>query len=147
YVFESAGDELVSAVFDPLGGGGIGGAAGGRVVLEAAVLGWVVRGGDDDAVGAVEFGVLVVGEDGVREDRGGSVAEVLVDHDLDAVGGEDLEGGSEGGFGEGVGVFGEEERPEDVLGGAVFDDGLGDGGDVIVIKGGAEGAAAMAGGA
>jgi hypothetical protein len=42
-----------------------------------------------------------------------------------------------------VGVFGEEERAEGVLGGAILDDGLGDGGDVVVIKRGAEGAAAM----
>jgi hypothetical protein len=32
-----------------------------------------------------------------------------------------------------------------VLGGAVLDDGLGDGGDVVVVEGGGEGAAAMAG--
>ena len=49
------GDELVGAVLDPLGGGGVGGAAVGWVVLEAAVFGWVVRGGDDDAVGEVEL--------------------------------------------------------------------------------------------
>ena len=34
-----------------------------------------------------------------------------------------------------------------MLGGAVFDDGLGDGGDVVVVEAGGEGAAAMAGGA
>ncbi len=45
------GDELVGAVLDPLGGGRVGGAAVGWVVLEAAVVGWVVRGRDDDAVG------------------------------------------------------------------------------------------------
>lgn len=103
-----------------------------------------MRGSDDDAVGAVELGVLVISEDCVGEHRGGCIAEMLVDHDLDAVGGEDLERGGEGGLGEGVGVFGEEERAEGVLGGAVLDDGLGDGGDVIVVKGRAEGAAAMA---
>ena len=50
---ELVGDEVVGAVFDPLGGGGVGWAAVGWVVLEAAVLGWVVGGGDDDAVGGV----------------------------------------------------------------------------------------------
>jgi hypothetical protein len=45
-----------------------------------------------------------------------------------------------------VGVFGEEEGAEGVLGGTVLDDGLGDGGDVIVVEGGGEGAAAVAGG-
>src|SRR5258708_30766226 len=72
---------------------------------------------------------------------------MLVDDGFDVVGGEDLEGGGEGGLGEGVSVFGEEEGAGGVLGGAVLDDGLGDGGDVVVVEAGGEGAAAMAGGA
>ncbi len=88
-----------------------------------------------------------MGEDGVGEGGGGGVAEVLVDDGFDVVGGEDLEGGGEGGLGEGVGVLREEEGAGGVLGGAVLDDGLGDGGDVVVVEAGGEGAAAMAGGA
>src|SRR5260370_42057166 len=72
---------------------------------------------------------------------------MFVDDGFDVVADEDLEGGGEGGLGEGVGVFGEEERAGGVLGGAVFDNGLGDGGDVVVVEGGGEGAATMAGGA
>ncbi len=113
---EAGGDEFVGAVLDPLGGGGVGWAAVGRVVLEAAVFGWVVRGRDDDAVGAVQFQVAIAGEDGVGEGGRGGVAEVLVDHDLDVVGGEDFERGGEGGLGEGVGVLREEERARCVLG-------------------------------
>ena len=143
---EAGGDDVVGAVLDPLGGGGVGWAAVGWVVFEAAVFGWVVGRGDDDAVATVELEVGVAGEDGVGEGGGGGVAEMLVDEDFDVVGGEDLEGGDEGGFGEGVGVFGEEEGAGGVLGGAVLDDGLGDGGDVVVVEGGGEGAAAMAGG-
>ena len=138
---------FVGAVLDPFGGGGVGGASGGWVVLEAAVFGWVVGWGDDDAVGAVELEVGVASEDGVGEDGGGGVAEVFVDDGFDVVGGEDFEGCDEGGFGEGVGVFGEEEGAGGVLGGAVLDDGLGDGGDVVVVEAGGEGAAAMTGGA
>ena len=52
---EAGGDDLVGAVLDPLGGGGVGGAAVGWVVFEAAVFGWIVGGGDDDAVGEVRF--------------------------------------------------------------------------------------------
>ena len=37
--------------FDPLRDVGVGGAAVGRVVFEAAVFGGIVRGRDDDAVG------------------------------------------------------------------------------------------------
>src|SRR5271167_3643957 len=70
---EICGDDLVGAVFDPLCCGGVGGAAVGWVVLEPAVLGWVVRGGDDDAVGEVDLATAVVGEDGVREGRRGGV--------------------------------------------------------------------------
>ncbi len=141
---ELLGDEVVGAVFDPLGCGGVGWAAGGWVVFEAAVFGWVVGGGDDDAVAAMELEVGIAGEDGVGEHWGGGVAEVLVDEDFDVVGGEDLESGDEGGLGEGVGVFGEEEGAEGVLGGAVFDDGLGDGGDVVVVKACGEGRASVA---
>jgi len=138
---------LVGAIFDPLGGGGVGWAAGGWVVFEATVFGWVVGWGDDDAVGAMELQVGVAGEDGVGEGGGGGVTEMLVDDGFDVIGGEDFEGGGEGGFGEAVGVFGEEERAGGVLGGTVLDDGLGDGGDVVVVEGGGEGAAAVAGGA
>ncbi len=103
-------------------------------------------GGDDDAVGEVDLAAAVVGEDGVREGGGGGVGELVVDHGVDVVGGEDFEGGGEGGFGEGVGVLGEEEWAGDVLLLAVVDDGLGDGGDVGVVEGCLEGAAAVAGG-
>src|SRR5260370_22526050 len=72
---------------------------------------------------------------------------MFVDDGFDVVADEDLEGGGEGGLGEGVGVFGEEERAGGVLGGAVFNDGLGDSGDVVVVERGGEGTAAMAGGA
>ena len=116
YGGEAGGDDLVGAVLDPLGGGGVGWAAVGWVVLEAAVLGWVVRGGDDDAVGEVDLAAAVVGEDGVGERGGGGVGEVVVDDGVDVVGGEDFEGGGEGGLGEGVGVLGEEEGAGDVLG-------------------------------
>ncbi len=45
-----------------------------------------------------------------------------------------------------MGVLGEEEGAGDVFLLAVVDDGLGDGGDVGVVEGGLEGAAAVAGG-
>src|SRR5438270_10842678 len=72
---------------------------------------------------------------------------MLVDGGFDVVGGEGLEGGDEGGLGEGVGVFGEKEGAGGVLAGAVLDDGLRDGGDVVIVEGGGKGTAAMAGGA
>jgi len=46
----AAPQQLVGPVLDPLGHVGVGGAAVGRVVLEAAILGGIVRGRNDDAV-------------------------------------------------------------------------------------------------
>src|SRR5262249_16780791 len=106
----------------------------------------IVRGCDDDAVGAVQFEVAIASEDGMREDGCRRVAELLIGHDLDVVGREDFDRGSEGGLRQGVRVSGEEERAEGVLGGAVLDDGLSDGGDVVVVEGGGEGAPTMSGG-
>src|SRR5260370_42029400 len=127
---QAGGNEIVGAVLDPVGGGGVGWAAVGRVVLEAAVLGWVVGGGDDDAVGEAVFAMRVISQDGVGEGGGGGVGEVGVDHGLDAVGGEDLEGGGEGGLGGGGGVLGEGEGAGGVRGTAVGGQGGGAGGSV-----------------
>ena len=84
YVGESVGDDLVGAVLDPLGGGGVCGAAVGWVVFEASIFGRVVGGSDNDAVGEVGGmgGIsrgngacvcFVIGEDGVGEGGGGGV--------------------------------------------------------------------------
>jgi hypothetical protein len=56
------------------------------VVLDAAVLRRIVRGGDDDAVGQSRAPAPVVGENGVGDDRGRRVAAILVHHDQDAMG-------------------------------------------------------------
>ncbi len=157
---ELCGEEFVGAVLDGFGDVGVGGAAVGRVVLEAAILWRVVRGGDDDAVGeagTVEVFARVVGEDGVREGGCGGVAvgggrsllgaAACVDAGFHVVGGQDFKRGAEGGFREAVGVHGEEERAGVALAGAVLDDGLGDGEDVVLVEGGVEGGAAVAAGA
>ena len=62
---QAGGEEGVGAIFDPLGGTGVGRAAVGWVVLEAAIFGGGGGGGDDDAVGEFGDAVAVVGEDGV----------------------------------------------------------------------------------
>lgn len=85
-----------------------------------------------------------MGQDGVGEDRRGGVAEIDIDHRVDAIGGQDFEGGDEGRFGQGVGIFGKKERATGVLRRAVIADGLSDGGDVVIVERGMEGAAAMA---
>ena len=132
---EPVGDELIGAVLDPLGGGGVGRAAVGRVVLEAAILRRIVRGRNDDAVALrLAFVRGVVGEDGVRERGRGRVGELVVDHDVDAIRREHLERGGKGRLGERVRVLRQEERAGDGLAAAIVDDGLGDGGDVVVVE-------------
>ena len=68
------------------------------------------------------------------------------DEGVDFVSCEDFKGGGEGGVGEGVGILREEEGAGDLVEAAVVDDALGDSGDVVVVEGGEEGGAAVAGG-
>ena len=67
------GDQLVGPIGDPAGGVGVGGAAVRRVVLESAVLGWVVRRGDDDPVRQVIVPAPIRHQDRQRDRRGGYV--------------------------------------------------------------------------
>ena len=59
--------QLVGAILDPPRDVGVGRAAVGRVVLEAAVLRRIVRRRDDDAVGEVPAAAAVVDEDRARD--------------------------------------------------------------------------------
>ena len=93
-------DQGVGAVLDPLRGSGVGWAAVGRVVLEAAIVGRIVGGRDDDAVTlGLALVRCVVCQDGVRERRRGRVGKLVVDHHIDAIRGEHFERGGEGGLG------------------------------------------------
>ncbi len=139
--------DLVGAVLDGFGDGGVGGAGRGRVVFEAAVIGGVVRGGDDHAVGQPGGFAAVEAQDGVGDDRGGGVALPGLDDQLDAVGGEDLHGGGKRGLRKGVGIHAEVERPGGAMRLAVFTDGLADGEDMVLVEGSGGGRAAVSGGA
>ena len=72
--------QRVGLALHPAGDVGVGRPAVGRVVLHAAVLGRVVRRGDDDAVGLAGAAAAVVGQDRVRDRRRGREAVVGVDH-------------------------------------------------------------------
>lgn len=143
YVLQAAGDDVVGAVLDPGGRLRTGGAAARRVVLETAVGGRVVRGGDHHAVGEAGRAVAVVGEDGVRDRRGGRVAVRLVDQDGHVVGGEHLQCRDPRGLGQCVGVGAEEEGAVGALGGAVLADGLAGGRDVVLVERRREGRTAV----
>ena len=151
----AAGEELVGAVRDPAGGVGAGGAAVGRVVLEAAVARRVVGGGDDDAVGQARpggaharLGAGAVGqEDGVGDGGGGRVGAAGVDGGGDPRSGEHLDGGAPGGLGQSVGVAADVEDAVGPLRAAVLHDRGRDGHDVGLVEGGVQGGPAVSGGA
>ena len=84
------GDDLVRTVLDPLGGDCVGWTAVGRVVLETAVFGRVVRRGNDHPVRLHAFVAGIPGQDGVRDNGRGGVLMVPVDMDLHPVASEDL---------------------------------------------------------
>ncbi len=93
-----------------LGDVGVGGAAVGRVVLEAAILGRIVRRRDDDAVGEMLLAAAVVDENGARDDGRRRDAVVALDDGLDAVGRQHFEGGALGRRGQRVRVLAHVER-------------------------------------
>ena len=146
YAGEPTCNQLVGAVLNPGGARCVGRAAVGWVVLEAAVLRRVVRGRDHDAVGQVVHAVLVVGEDGVRERGRRRVGQRGIDAGLDFVAGQHFERGVECRVGQRVRILCDEDGAGDAVDGAVLDDGLRDGGDVVVVEAGEERTAAVAGG-
>ena len=123
------------------------GPAVGRVVLEAAVLGRVVRGRDDDPVGGPRSAAAVVGQDRVRDRRRGGEAVVGVDHHVDLVGAQHLEDRAEGRLRQRVGVAPQEQRAVDALRAAVAADGLADRQHVRLVERARRRAAAVPGGA
>ena len=123
---EAGVEQLVGLALDPGGHLGAGRAAVGRVVLEAAVLGRVVRRRDDDPVGGALAPAAVVREDRVRDDGRRRVAVVGVDRDRHVVGGQHLEDAARRRLGQPMRVTAEEERTVDALRAAVPADGLAD---------------------
>jgi hypothetical protein len=97
--------QFVRPAFDPVGHRRIGGAAVGRVVLEASVLGGVVRWRDDNAVSKMLPATAVVNENGSRDNRGWRYAVTLLDDCLHVVRRQDLECGALCGRGQRVSVF------------------------------------------
>ena len=119
--------QTVRLGFDDAGDLRIRRSAVGGVVLEAAVVGWIVRGRDDDAVGEPILAPLVVNEDGVRNRRRRRVFVTFGDHDLDVVGSQHFERAGECRRRKCMGVEAQEQWPGDALLLAISADGLGDG--------------------
>jgi hypothetical protein len=87
-----AGQEGVGPRFDGPGFVRVRRTAVGRVVLESAIVGRVVRGRDDDTVGEARRTAHVVGENGERDNRGRRVTVATLDTDLDPIRRENLKG-------------------------------------------------------
>ncbi len=138
---------LVGAFLDHAGGVGVGGPAMRRIIFVAAILRRIVRRRDHDAVGMTAAPSLVVGEDRVRDDRRRRVAAVLVDHDVDAVGGKHLDRACQRRFGQRMGVDADEQRPGQAGVAAIVADRLRGREDMVLVERGFERRAAMARGA
>ena len=135
---EPVAQDLVGALGDHAGGVGVGGAAVGRVVLEAAVARRVVRRGDDDAVGQVAVAAAVERQDRVADRRRRGVAVGRIDHRHNVVGGQHLQRRHPGRLGQRVGVAADEQRPGGALRGPVLDDGLRGRQDVRLVERGVQ---------
>ena len=101
----------VGGALDRAGDVGIGRAAIRRVIFEAAIFRWIVRGRDHDAVGEAFGSPFIIGEDRVRDHRRRRVTVLRVDHHLDAIGGEHFQRTGERRLGQRMGVDADEQRP------------------------------------
>ena len=126
---------------------GIGRATMGRVIFETAIIGRIMRRADNNAVSATPiapgFTTLIIGEDGVRDDRGRRIAALVIDHGLNAIGGEHFEGGAKSRFGQSMRIHAKKQRAGDADAGAMIANGLGDGEDMGLVKAGRERVATM----
>ena len=138
-------EDPVRLVLDPAGDVGVRGAAVGRVVLEAPVLGRVVRRRHDDAVGEPVRPASVGHEDRVRDRGRGRVPVRGIDPGIHAVRDEHLERRAPRGLRQRVRVPADEQRPRVAQRSPVAADRLGRGQDVGLVEGGLERRSAVAG--
>ena len=120
-------EQRVGAPLDPLGDGGVGRTAVGRVVLEAAIGRRIVRWRHDDAVCEAAAAAAIVHQDGVRYGGGGGVFAAGRDQSLYAIGGKYFQRALESRRRQRMRIDADIERPIDTLLLAVFADCLRDG--------------------
>lgn len=140
------GEKLVGPIGDHRGDAGVGRTAAGRIVFESAVAGWVVRRGDDDAVGEHTRVVTVEGEDRVTDRRGGRERVTGRRAYADPVRDEHLQRAAPCRDRQQVGVETDEQRPGDPRPRTVFDDRLRRRQDVILVERVVQTRSAMPGG-
>src|SRR5690606_11737716 len=108
-------EQFIGPVLNPAGDVGVGRAAVGRVVLEAAISGWIMGRSDDNAIGQPRGLASVVGQDGMGNHWGRGKAVILLDDGLDSVGRQYFQSGLLGWSRQGVGVLAHEERAANVF--------------------------------
>ena len=119
-------EERVRRVLDRAGHVGAGGPAMSRVVFESAVFRWIVRRRNDDAVRQPGGAAVVISKDRVRNHRRRRVAAIAIDHHVDIVRGQYLEGADRGRLRQRMRVDAEEQRTGDAVRRALIADRLGD---------------------
>ena len=107
--------KLVCLRFDPIGDGALRRPAAWGVVLEATIMGRIVRGRDHDAVGESCLAPAVVGENRMRYDRGWRIFILLRDHDIHPVGRQHLQRAGKSRHRKRVRVHTEKQRAIDLL--------------------------------
>ena len=136
--------DLISAMLNPVGDIRVGRAAVRRIILQSTVGRRVVGGRDANPIRQPVFAATVVIQDREGESRRGRESVMGLDEDLNAIGGEDFQGGALGERGERMGVLGHEHRPRRPVGSSIVADCLGDGENVRLGESAVEGRAAMA---
>jgi hypothetical protein len=144
HAHEVMGKQSVRLRFDPAGYICIGWAAVGRVVLESTVLGRVMGGGNDDAVGQTGRSSPIVPQDGVRDDRCRCVPALLIDHHLHAVRRQYFEGAGQCRLRQRMRINAQEKWSVDLLLLSRQADGLAHGQDVGLVERMLEGGPPMA---
>jgi len=105
---QSVFQKCVRGTLDSGGDIGVGRSAIWRVILEAAVLGRIMRRGNHHAIGKTAGPVPVVGQDRMRDRGRRGISVALVDHHGDIVGREYLKRAREGRFRQRMGVDADE---------------------------------------
>lgn len=131
-------DEIIRRCLNHLGDVGIGRAAMGGIVLEAPVLGRVVRWRDHHAIGQIRAAVTVIGQDGMRDDGGWRITILRINTHFQPGCGKHFQRGFQRRAGEGMRIDADEQRTGDARVLPVIDNRLADGQDMLFIEAGAQ---------
>ena len=126
-------DQLVGAVLNFGRGLGACGTAVGRIIFDAAVGRRVMRRSDDHAV-SLFVGAAIVFENLTGDDRSRNGSILILQNDLNAVGGKNFDAGTERGLGERVSVGADVERSLHSFCRAVLIDCLSDCKDMLLVE-------------